>query len=46
MRQVVESSVLDPLDDVTLHPLTRPLAPIESDTLTVPCSSRSIALDG
>jgi len=27
IRQVVESSVRDPLDEVTLHPETRPLVP-------------------
>ena len=46
IRQVVESSVLDPLDEVTLHPDTRPFGPMVKETETVPCSSRSNALDG
>jgi hypothetical protein len=39
IRQVAESSVRDPLDDATEQPVTRPLEPTLSTTLTVPCSS-------
>jgi hypothetical protein len=46
IRQVVWSSVRDPLEPVTLQPVTRPVDPICNDTVTVPCSSRSIALSG
>jgi len=36
IRQVALSSERDPLDPVTLHPLTRPSVPMESETETVP----------
>ncbi len=39
IEQVVLSSELDPEDDVTLQPDTRPLAPIVRLTAVVPCSS-------
>ena len=42
--QVVLSSVRDPLELLTLQPVTRPDVPIASETTTVPSSSRWIAL--
>jgi hypothetical protein len=43
---VVESRVLEPLDLVTLQPVTRPLGPTVSETPTLPCSLLSKALGG
>ena len=45
-RHVVLSSAFEPLDDETEQPLTRPLVPMLSETVTVPCSSLLIADDG
>ena len=46
MRQVVLSSVREPLDPTTEQSATRPLGPTVRTTRTVPCSSFSIALCG
>ena len=46
IRQVVVSSVRDPLDPETLQPVTRPVVPMLSTTETVPCSSLSSAVCG
>ncbi len=44
IRQVALSSVREPLDELTLQPVTRPLGPTVSRTVTDPCSSRSRAV--
>ncbi len=44
--QVVESSEAEPLDEVTVQLVTRPLVPISRRTAVVPCSSFRCAADG
>ena len=46
IRQVAESSALDPLDEVIVQLVTRPLAPTSSRNPVVPCSSARIAEGG
>ena len=46
IRQVAESSALDPLDEVIVQSVTRPLGPTSSLNPVVPCSSARIAEGG
>ena len=45
-EQVVRSKELDPLDDVTVQLVTRPLGPMSRRKPTVPCSSLLMAAVG
>ena len=46
IRHVARSSVDEPLDEVTVQPVTRPLVPISSRKPVVPDSSARIAASG